>query len=234
MMVLFVVSNRLTTAANTIFLQYTGTLYVLLAAPRLLGEKMQRRDVPHAAALAVGLCLFFADGQAPSATASNPALGNLLAALSGVLWAATILGLRALRDARTSTSAPAGMAEAAAVYGNALAFLVGLPWVLRSASAIPENWAVLAYLGVVQIGVAYALFSIGIRHVPAPEASLLLLVEPALSPVWAWAAHGERPGAWALAGGALILGSTAVKTIVEARERRAPPAKSVGQDRVAG
>jgi len=46
-----------------------------------------------------------------------------------------------------------------------------------------------------------------LRQVPALEASLLLLAEPALNPVWAWLAHGERPGGWALAGGALILGA---------------------------
>ena len=44
------------------------------------------------------------------------------------------------------------------------------------------DWLIIAFLGVVQIGLAYALFTQAIRHVPALEASLLLQVEPVLSP----------------------------------------------------
>ena len=62
------------------------------------------------------------------------------------------------------------------------------------------------------------------RRVPAFEASLLLLLEPVLNPVWAWLVHGERPGAWSLAGGALILAATAVKTWLDAR--RPPPSSA--------
>ena len=68
------------------------------------------------------------------------------------------------------------------------------------------------YLGVFQIGVAYLLLGAGIRHVTALEASVLLLLEPALNPFWAWLVQGERPGAWSLAGGALILGATLART----------------------
>jgi drug/metabolite transporter (DMT)-like permease len=216
-MVLFVTANKLTTAANTIFLQYAAPLYVLIAAPRLLGERLEARDMPHVAALAIGVGLFFADPQQPSATAPDPRLGNVLAALSGVLWAAVIMGLRWL----ASRSTAPGTAEAAAVYGNLVAFTAGLPWVLAQPAAIPQNVAVITYLGVAQIGLSYLLLSAGLRFVPAPEASLLLLVEPALNPVWALLLHGERPGGWALTGGALILGSTALRTAMEARRRRA-------------
>ena len=56
----------------------------------------------------------------------------------------------------------------------------------------------IGYLGVFQIGLAYLLLSTGIRHLPALEASVLLLAEPALNPVWAWLVHGETPapGRW--------------------------------------
>ena len=62
-------------------------------------------------------------------------------------------------------------------------------------------------------GLAYVLLARSISHVLAVEASLLLLAEPALSPVWAWLAHGEAPGPWPLAGGLLILGAAAWKTL---------------------
>ena len=44
-----------------------------------------------------------------------------------------------------------------------------------------------------QIGLAYGCLIEGLRGVPALEASLLLLLEPVLNPVWAWMVHGERP-----------------------------------------
>jgi drug/metabolite transporter, DME family len=58
--------------------------------------------------------------------------------------------------------------------------------------------------------------------VPAFEASALLLLEPALNPVWAWMVHGERPGAWALAGGGLILAASLVNTWRQSRAQPAP------------
>ena len=69
------------------------------------------------------------------------------------------------------------------------------------AGAVAVDWVALVWLGVFQIGLAYLCLSKGVRHVTALEASLLLLAEPVLNPVWAWLAHGERPGRWALAGG---------------------------------
>jgi drug/metabolite transporter (DMT)-like permease len=59
-----------------------------------------------------------------------------------------------------------------------------------------------------------------VRHVPALEASVLLLLEPALNPVWAWLVHGETPGPWSILGGVLILGATLARTFVDAREER--------------
>jgi drug/metabolite transporter (DMT)-like permease len=220
-MVSFVGANKLTTAANTIFLQYAGSLYVLVLAPRVLGERLSRRDVPFIVVLVAGLAAFLVDAQTPSATAPRPQLGNLLAMLSGVSWAAVIVGLRVLAARTASQHAPErpGLAEAASVWGNLFAFAAGLPWIIGDFDAVVANGPVLAYLGVFQVGIAYLSFSAGVRHVTAPEASLLLLVEPALNPVWAWLVHGERPGNWAIAGGAVILGATAVRTAFDARAR---------------
>ena len=106
------------------------------------------------------------------------------------------------------------------VTGNLCAAIVCLPWALPF-HATPMDWAALVWLGVFQIGCAYLLLSTGVQHVTALDASLLLLVEPVLNPVWAWAVHGERPGAWALSGGALILAATLARTL--APRRPSPP-----------
>ena len=70
----------------------------------------------------------------------------------------------------------------------------------------------MTYLGVFQIGAAYVLLTSGLRHVPVLEAAIILLLEPVLNPLWAWLAHGEKPGPWSLGGGAIILGATLLRT----------------------
>jgi DME family drug/metabolite transporter len=201
-MILFVLGNKLTTAANTIFLQSTAPLYVLLLAPWLLGEPVRRSDVAVMATMAVGLALFFVGEQPSLASAPAPLRGNLIAALDGVTWALTVVAMRWMsRDPQRSVG---GML----IIGNGLAFAVCLPLALPVHGATLRDWAVIAYLGVVQIALAYRLLSAGMRHLTALEAMLLLLVEPVLNPVWAGLIQGERPNGWSLIGAAVILAGT--------------------------
>ncbi len=218
-LILYVTANTLTTAANAIFLQTSAPLYLLLLGPWLLGEPNRKSDLALVALLGVGVVLFFVGREAPLDTAPEPVRGNVLATASGLTWACTLLGLRWLGRRREPGGAdPTG---AAVVAGNALAFLLCLPLAL-SAVGEPGDWAVVAYLGTVQIGLAYVLLVRGVRGVPALEASLLLVLEPVLSGVWAWWIHGERPGAWALGGCVLILAGLLAQTL---RRRGAlPPA----------
>jgi drug/metabolite transporter, DME family len=214
--VLFVLANKLTTAASTIFLQATSPLYIVLLQPLLLKERVARSDIGALAALSAGLVLVLLGVPAAGPTAPDPALGNVLAAVSGGTSAVMMVGLRWLAR---GTDDRAGAAPAAVVLGSVFAFAAVLPLALPVAQARGADWLLLFYLGVFQIGVAYALLLSALRHVAALEASLLLFLEPVLSPVWAWLFHGERPGAWTLAGGAVILATTAVRGW---RERAGP------------
>ena len=210
-LILFVTANKLTTSANTIFLQATSPVYLLLLGPLFLKEPVRPRDFWVVAAVLAGLVLFFVGNEAPVITAPDPAKGNMLALLSGVSFAVTIAGLRWL----SRRSADAGLATVA--IGNLIAFFWGLPFALPVVSATPMDWAVILYLGAIQIGLAYACLTRGLRQVPALEASLLLMVEPVLNPVWAWLVHGERPTHWALLGGALIIGATTAQAVAQGR-----------------
>lgn len=201
-LVLYVLANKLTTSANAIFLQDTAPLYLLLVGPWLLKEPVSRTDLLLMLTLAAGAALVFAGQQAPQHTAPDPLRGNLIALASGISWALTLAGLRWLVSDRGS-----GLAAVAA--GNLLACLASLPqaWPVETAAA--RDWLIVSYLGIFQIGLAYVFLTRGMRGVPALEASLLLLAEPALNPLWTWWLHGERPASVALAGGALILAATA-------------------------
>jgi drug/metabolite transporter (DMT)-like permease len=211
-LVLFVTANKLTTSANTIFLQATAPLYMVVLSPWLLGERVRRQDLIVMAAVAIGLVLVLAGHDAPVVTAPNPGRGNLLAAASGFTWALTVCGLRWV-----GADQAGGSAVPAVVAGNLIAFAAALPFALPLVAPQPVDWIAVSYLGVFQIGVAYILVSSALRRVTAIEASILLLVEPALNPFFAWLVHGEKPSAFAVAGGLIILGATTVRTWFDAR-----------------
>jgi len=212
---LFALANKLTTAANAIFLQDTAPFYILLLGPVLLGEHFRKRDLPFMVALLVGLGLIFASTRGPLATAANPELGNLLAVGSGFSWALTILGLRwlAVRSVRHDEQP-----EAAVMTGCFLAFLVAVLPAFPLDESGWANWLIVIYLGLFQIGLAYVLITEGMRHVPALESSLLLLTEPVFSPVWAWLLLAEMPGALALAGGSVVILATGAHALANRRE----------------
>jgi len=218
-LVLFVQATKLTTAANAIFLQSTAPLFVLVLGPWLLRERVRRADLLLPLVVAVGLALFFVGREAPVETAPDPTRGNVLGALSGLTWALTLTGLR-WQGRRAG-----GSAVAVVVAGNVIACLACLGPALPVEGAGWSDLLLLLYLGIFQIGLAYVFVTRALGHVPAFEAATLLLLEPVLNPVWAWLVHGERPGALALAGGAVILGATLLNVW---RQTRATASAAIG------
>ncbi len=206
-LVLFAISTKLTTAANAIFLESTSPVYILLLGPLLLRERSRLSDVLFILTIAVGMWLVFSGHEGRTLQASNPVLGDKLAAASGLTWALAVMGLRWMGKKRGGD----GGGLAAIVMANLLAFGVTLPLALP----VRMTWVdvvALLYLGIFQVGLAYVCMTKAMPHVPAFEASVLLLVEPALNPVWTWLLRGERPGVPALTGGGVILAATLGKS----------------------
>lgn len=203
-LLLFAQANKLTTAAHAIYLQGTAPLYVLLLGPLWLKEKVRARDLVLGGLIAVGMLLFFIAEPGKSASAPDPVKGNILAAITGLTWALVITGVRWL--AASGETPQAGVATA--ILGNLLGFLVALPFALPVAEVRVADVLTLLYLGVFQVGLAYMLLGKGIAHVPAFEASALILLEPALNPVWAFLVQGERPAPLAILGAVIILLAT--------------------------
>jgi DME family drug/metabolite transporter len=102
---------------------------------------------------------------------------------------------------------------ATVIVGNAIAFAICLPMALPVRKPEGGDLAVLLYLGLFQVALAYYFLTRSLREVPGLEAATLLLVEPVFNPIWTWLIQGERPALTAVAGGALIIaaafGSTA-------------------------
>ena len=202
--ILFVLANKLTTAANAIFIQDTAPLWVLLFAAWLLHERPGRGELAAIPVYGVGLALFFLDE-----LSAGQLTGNLVALASGFTFALLIVGMRLARED----------GKAALAFGNLVAAAIALPFWGRGPSPSPVDLAIVAYLGVFQLGLAYVCFGRGIEHVPALEASLLVLLEPVLNPIWTFLLAGERPGPWALVGGTVVVAATVWRTLAAALDR---------------
>jgi drug/metabolite transporter (DMT)-like permease len=200
----FVVATKWTTAANAIFLQYSGVVWVLLLSPRVVGEERRREDGLAIAIALSGMALFFAGRLDVGARA-----GDVIGVVSGMFFAGVVLTLRRERG---------GGAEAVVTWGNVLVALVLLPFVLDGLRLDVVDAAVIALLGVVQIAAAYLCFVRGLEHVPAAQAALLGMVEPLTNPLWVGLFLHESPSPGAVVGGALVLGAIAWRTLrVDAR-----------------
>jgi len=227
-LICYAMANKLTTAASTIFLFSSSPLYILFLGPLFLKETLRRRDLFFVMAFAVGLGLVFLDSQPATITAPEPFKGNILAALGGLFFAFIVMGLRWM--SRSSKTGEASATSALAV-GNLIGFAICLPFALPLGPISPLDWALVSYLGVLQIGLAYFLLIAALRRLPALEVSLLILIEPVLNPIWTWWLHGEQPGPLTLVGGAVILLVTAGMTLTSAwlGRRSGQVASSSGQ-----
>jgi drug/metabolite transporter (DMT)-like permease len=208
--ILFVFATRMTTAANAIFLQYTAPIYVAIIGRRYLGERAHPIDWLVILFALLGIALFFFDRLTISGW-----WGNVIALASGLAFASVALFLRKEKG---------GSPVASIILGNLLVALAGLPFIFQQ-SLGAEGWWRLLLLGAVQLGLPYVFYGIAIKHVTALEATLIPLLEPVLNPLWVMLALGERPGAWAMVGGALVLGTVLARGALMLRSRRSSVAR---------
>jgi drug/metabolite transporter (DMT)-like permease len=194
----FVIATKLTTAANAIFLQYAGVVWVLLFSPLVVREPMRARDVIAIAVAFCGMALFFVGRFEARGMA-----GNAMALVSSVFFAALILVLR--REQRA--------AQAAVTWGNVACALVVMPFIWHDLALTPRSFAVLAFLGVFQIAIAYVLFVRGLAYVTATQASLTGMLEPVSNPIWVFFFLGEKPSGFAIAGALIVLSAIAGHTL---------------------
>ena len=210
LLILFVLATKETTAANAIFLQYTAPVYVLIFEPIIYKEKFRPRDLITVLICLGGMALFFVGQLRP-----EDVTGNIFALASGLCFAFYFLLLRhpKAREVNRASSV---------IYGNLLAVIITLPWGLQALGKMdPQNVVSVVYLGVVQLGISYALFTYGMAHgVRSLDAGIICYIEPVLNPVWVFFVLGERPSRWALLGGAIITATVVAHMLVDASKKR--------------
>jgi drug/metabolite transporter (DMT)-like permease len=188
----FVIALSLTTTANALVVMSIAPLLTVVCARIVLTDPIPLRTWLAALAAMAGIAVMF------GSSVDNPQhVGGMLVAL--VIPVASALNVVALRK----HSAQVDLIPAV-MLGGALSALVALPMALP-VSASGRDLALLAFLGVFQLGLPCMFLVMASRALLAPEIALLGLLEVVLGPLWAWLGAGETPAASTLTGGALVL-----------------------------
>ncbi len=204
--VLFILANKLTTAANAIVLQYAMPIVVIFASWVFWGQKPGLTDVAASLAALAGIFMCFMGGLGHG---SLP--GDALALLSAFTFALVFFA------ARLPNTDPADYTYLGSLLS--LLFLLYIPF--DSAFSL----APLPLLGILAMGVClsagYLLFTAGMRTALHPvTASIMANVEPVLNPLWVFLFLGENPGALSLMGAALVILSVTAYGVVKNQSRR--------------
>ena len=201
---LYAVANKLTTAANTIVLQFTAPVFVMLFMAVLYRQLPGKVDMLVCVLVMSGVVLFFIDG----IQAGNLA-GNIVAVLSGVCYAGVFM-INTGKDADALSSC---------FLGQLTAGVLLTPLCFRETAFSLPVVASVAALGVIQVGCAYILFSIGIRNTPPVTASLITGLEPVLNPLLVAAFYGERVSGLSVAGCVVVICSILAYNVWLAKQK---------------
>ena len=205
---LFVWSNKLTTAANAILLQYMAPVYVAIFSGLFLAERIKKTDWACIAVALAGMSLFFFGKLAP-----GHLLGNILAVISGLSFAFYIIFMRMQKNAH-----PLG----SVLLGNIITALIALPFMLKTVSS-SVNWTPLILLGSIQLGLSHVIYSAAIKRATALKATMIPMIEPILNPLWVFLFIHELPAVWTFIGGFVVIAAVAAHSLISASAENKPP-----------
>ncbi len=200
--VLFSLANKMTTAANTIVLQFTAPIFVILLSILFWKRKPKKLDVITCLIVLAGVICFFVDGLEMGGMA-----GNALALLSGLSYAGVFL----LNDLPNSDPI------SSVFWGDVLSVLTGLPFLLQETEFSSVAIISVIILGAFQVGLAYIFMCIGLRTTPAVSASLISGIEPILNPVLVAIFYREAVGPMALVGAVIVIGSVIIYNVLKVK-----------------
>jgi drug/metabolite transporter, DME family len=202
-LIFFVVANKMTTSANAIFLQFTAPLYLLFLEPLFLKTKFRMRNLFTIIACILGMALFFMEKLEPGSF-----YGNIIAVMAGVSFAFFSLLLKWKKNLGHSNTIMT------IVFGNLLVAAICFPVIYPDLSLTSTQFFILLYMGVIQIGLSYFIFNVGIKYVSATEALIIGILEAVFNPVWVFLGVGEIPSINAIIGGGIIFAAILIHYLI--------------------
>ena len=201
--VLFSLANKMTTAANTIVLQFTAPIFVILLGMVFWRRKPVKLDVIACVVVLSGVVCFFIDG-----LEMGGMLGNVLALISGLTYAGVFL-LNEMPDSDPICSV---------FWGDVCSVILGFPFLVQETDFTAIAIGSVIVLGAFQVGLAYILMCIGLKTTPAVTASLISGIEPILNPILVAVFYGEPMGSMAFVGAVIVIVGVVVYNVLKGKQ----------------
>lgn len=187
---MYAIANKLTTAGNTIILQYTAPIWIMVMMYLFFHKKPNRTGIISILIVFAGILCFFFEG-----LSTGKWLGDLVALLSGVFYAGVFM----------LNSFEKGDALSSVFLGQLICGIVLSPLMRYEADFSTPVLLSVFFLGAVQVGLAYIFFTTGTKIMDPLTASIINALEPILNPVLVAIFYGERLGRLSLAGAVIVI-----------------------------
>lgn len=202
--VTYTLATRLTTAANAVVLQYTSPVFILLYLWVFFHQRPRKLDLAACGVVFAGMACCFAGSLSGGGMA-----GNLLALVAASTYAVVFM----------VNMFPGADSFSSYFWSQVLGFVIGLPWLVREPAFSAGSWGAVAFMGAVQVGLAYLLMAKGLAHTKPVAANLICMTEPVLNPIWVALFYGETVGALSLVGIGIVLCGLMVYNLAGAKKR---------------
>lgn len=207
MNLMFFLANKLTTVTNTIVLQYSSPVFVLLLNILLLHYRPSKKQMAVLAVCMTGMIVFFSDQ-----LSSGNMLGNVLALISGFLFAGTFF----------LNSMPENDPSSSMMIHHLVSFTFAFCYALLTHDRpVPGDIGLLVFTGIFMAGFPSVFYSLGMRFTSALNANMIALSEVFMAPIWALLIFHERMGRFSLLGIVMMLASIVYECVLENRPETA-------------
>jgi drug/metabolite transporter (DMT)-like permease len=200
----FVMATKMTSAANAIVLQFSEPIFLILFLWLIWKQKPDYKAVITCFLVLGGVLCFFFDK-----ISSKGQIGNLLAILSGILYAFVFL----IKKMKNSDF------ESSILISQIASFILFIPSYFKETDFAPRNFLLIIVLGVIQMGAGYVFLSLGLNRVSVVAASLTSTIEPILNPIWVAWFFGEYISWVAFLGAALVIISSTAYNVLCAKRK---------------
>lgn len=188
--VLFAVANKMTTAANSIVLEYTAPIFVILLSAIFLRRRPDRLDLAACAVVFLGVLCFFLES-----LGGGHLSGDLLALLSGVTYGGVFM----------LNEVPNGDPISSVFWSAMMSTLIGLPQMVQQPRLEGTALVSMLVLGVFQLGLAFVFLTVGLKTTSSITASLVTGIEPVLNPVLVAVFYHEYMGVFSVIGACIVI-----------------------------
>ena len=203
----FVTSNKLTTAANAIVLQFTTPVWIMVISAVFMHQKLEKCDSIAAICTLVGVALCFCDKMGGGFLA-----GNIIAIFAGLMMGLMYICMGNCNDTDRINGT---------LWGHLFTAIIGIPFMFFTQNTLNgKAFLCLLTLGIVQLGIPYILLNLSSKTCPPLACCLLGAVEPLLNPVWVAIFDGEMPGVLAIVGGIVVILTVTVWCIADKKNEQ--------------